>query len=201
MAWWPSLWQQRRSRLASNTSSRLQRLPRLEGQNSPEFKRYVERCDTSYEPVNKYRCTIGHLVFKMGESRLHTKFDYQSKYRPAWAWALMVDSKTLPDLQTLVLDIRGYSYQQLQDPAFPIQIYDEQLMVGAEGMKRLILKSLIISSSAVVLSTGVKESYKEDGRVISPCHCTRWEAWVERWGKVRQMVGLFLVVFDYYSHP
>jgi hypothetical protein len=88
----------------------------------------------------------------------------------------MVDSKTLPDLQTLVLDIRGYSYQQLQDPAFPIQIYDEQLMVGAEGMKRLILKSLIISSSAVVLSTGVKESYKEDGRVISPCHCTRWEA-------------------------
>lgn len=151
--------------------------PDWKGQGSPEFKRYVERFDTSYEPVNKYRYTIRHLVFKMGENRLHTKFDYQSKYRPAWAWALMVDWKTLPDLQTLVLDLRGYSYQQLQDPAFPIEIYDEQLVVGAEGMKCLKLKSLIIYGlCSGPQYWGKKKAYKEDGGVISPCHCTRREA-------------------------
>ena len=58
--------------------------------------------------------------------------------------ALMVDWKTLQNLETLVLDLRGYSYRQLQDPELPQELYDEQLERGIKRMECLELKSLII---------------------------------------------------------
>jgi len=50
----------------------------------------------------------------------------------------------LPNLQTLVLDLRGYSKRQLQLEELPQELYDEQLESGAKRMQCLELKSLII---------------------------------------------------------
>lgn len=50
----------------------------------------------------------------------------------------------MPNLQTLVLDLRGYSKRQLQLEELPQELYDEQLESGAKRMQCLELKSLII---------------------------------------------------------
>ena len=50
----------------------------------------------------------------------------------------------MPNLQTLVLDLRGYSYRQIQEEDILQELYDEQLESGAKRMECLELKSLII---------------------------------------------------------
>ncbi|PMD48558.1 hypothetical protein L207DRAFT_505586 [Hyaloscypha variabilis F] len=116
--------------------------PNLRGKGSMEFQLRLARFDDgSYNNVDQYRYTIRHLVFMVGYEGMpfcSLAFQYN------WAWALTVDWKTLPNLQTLVLDLRGYSYRQLQVPELPQELYDEQLESGAKQMEYLKLKSLII---------------------------------------------------------
>ena len=94
-----------------------------------------------HDCVDKYRYTIRHLVFTLDSEERPVS---SLAFRHTWAWALTVDWNTLPNLETLVLDLRGYSYRQLQDPELPQELYDEQLERGAKRMECLELKSLII---------------------------------------------------------
>jgi hypothetical protein len=84
---------------------------------------------------------IRHLVFTL-EDDAEPVSDLAVRY--TWAWALTVDWSSLPNLETLVLDLRGYSYRQLQDPEMPEDLYNEQLEAGAKRLKCLSLKSLVI---------------------------------------------------------
>lgn len=51
---------------------------------------------------------------------------------------------TLKDLQTLVLDLRDYSYRQIQNTSITQELLDKQLALDAERMECLNLKSLTI---------------------------------------------------------
>jgi hypothetical protein len=109
------------------------------GSGSPEFEEELD--DGSYDRVNEHRYAIRHLVFTVGgEGTPVVPLHFQH----SWAWALTVDWETLPNLKTLVLDLRGYSYRQLQGPELPEDLYNEQLEGGAKRMQCLKLKSLII---------------------------------------------------------
>jgi hypothetical protein len=109
-----------------------------DGKGSKRFKGYVD--NSSYTNIDEYRYVIRHLVLQVGDKSNLS----EGRLQPTWAWALKVDWKTLPDLQTLVLDLMGYSYLQLQSRPFPQELYDEQLEAGAKRMECLKLKSLII---------------------------------------------------------
>jgi hypothetical protein len=113
--------------------------PEWKCKGSELFRNYGN--DSSYQHIDEYRHIIRHLVFRMGDNE---KPYVQRVLHPNWAWALKVDWKTLPGLQTLVPDLKGYSYCQLQTPALPQELFDEQLGAGAKRMECLNLKSLII---------------------------------------------------------
>jgi hypothetical protein len=102
---------------------------------------HIQSGDGSYEHIGTYRRMIRHLVFTL-EDDAEPVSDLAVRY--TWAWALTVDWSSLPNLETLVLDLRGYSYRQLQDPEMPEDLYNEQLEAGAKRLKCLSLKSLVI---------------------------------------------------------
>jgi hypothetical protein len=118
--------------------------PECKGQGSLEFQIKISQFDEGsydHDCVDKYRYTIRHLVFTLDSEERPVS---SLAFRHTWAWALTVDWNTLPNLETLVLDLRGYSYRQLQDLELPQELYDEQLERGAKRMECLELKSLII---------------------------------------------------------
>lgn len=114
-------------------------LPLWRGRASPNLLWDFD--DGSYEHVDNYRYTIRHLVFTLDSDGREIS---SLNFRYTWAWAITVDFKTLPNLQTLVLDLKGYSYRQLQNPEIPQKLYNEQLEAEAKRMECLELKSLII---------------------------------------------------------
>lgn len=113
--------------------------PLFRGKGSLDFQTDVD--DNSYDSVDKYRYTLRHLVLMVDSDELDNK---SLALRYTWNWGLNVDFKTLPHLKTLVLDLKGYSYRQLQDPELPEELYTEQLEAGAKRMECLKLNSLII---------------------------------------------------------
>jgi len=61
-----------------------------------------------------------------------------------WEWPLMVDWTTLPDLETLCIDLRSYSRRELSAIAESQGAYESKLATGAKLMECLDLKRLTL---------------------------------------------------------
>ncbi len=115
--------------------------PGWKGKGSSNFK-----WDKSYSYVDKHRHRIQHLVLSAEEHLEAAVHEYDAR---DWDWPLKVDWKSLPNLKTLVLDLRTYSLGP-EIAAGPSvwetkeEQFEEELLEGAKKMESMNLHSLTI---------------------------------------------------------
>lgn len=95
--------------------------------------------DESYNNVDRYRHKMQHIVFD-----LRYNIKWMSYYRPDWDWPLKIAYSTLPNLKTLVLDLRAYSAQYLLSLPYPPEEFDHKIRLGAKLMSCLSLRALTL---------------------------------------------------------
>lgn len=104
----------------------------------------MSRGNSSYAHVDNYRHLIRHLV--LGDRNIKQVNSVEMDFIPwdDWDWPLQVDFSSLPDLQTLYLDLRGYSTRERPWDEDLNRIHN-RLTEGVTRMHCLNLKKLVVA--------------------------------------------------------
>ncbi|KAL2067273.1 hypothetical protein VTL71DRAFT_1697 [Oculimacula yallundae] len=93
-----------------------------------------------FQHTDTHRRNIRHMVF-MADLE---PGELGKQYLCDWDWMLKINWSTLPILETLVLDLRSYSFGLRRNIIITQEEYDSKIRVGARAMECLNLNLLVI---------------------------------------------------------